>query len=162
MKRFLSVFFIFTFVLLLTSCFDEKKTPFYNSEWLMTNYDSAGELYYHHLILKPEHKVTLRSSYFDSTNIIVWEGTYKVNSKKIVFNFTECNRYEDGKIVGQYDSIRLKKFYNGEFLYSLAELGFPEKEYHLQLIRPKNQIYGETKDIFNNDLEVFVKMQNEE
>lgn len=160
-KCFTSVFVIF-FVLFLSGCFIEKNSPFYDSQWIMHNMDENGIEYYHHLILQPEHKVTLRVSYFDSTNITVWEGTYKIDSKKITFNFKECNHYEDGKIVGQYQDTRIIKFYSGEFLYSIAEIGVPDKKYHLQLIRPKNQIYGEAKDIFNNHLEVFVKMENQE
>ena len=77
----------------LTGCFSEKNSPFYDSEWVMQNYDDNANLYYHHLILKPDHTVMLRVSYADSTNIIVWNGTYKLNSKKFYFDFTECLRY---------------------------------------------------------------------
>jgi len=163
---------IFVFELLLicclfsfTSCFSEKNSPFYDSEWIMQNYDSNANLYYHHLILKPDHKVMLRSSYADSTNIIVWRGTYKVNSKKITFNFEDCSRFEKGENVGQYSDKRLVKFYNGEYLYSLGLLGDgeddEEKVYHLQLLRPKNQIAGETKDIYGNYFEEFVAIIKE-
>ena len=68
----------------MTGCFIERNTPFYDSEWVMQNYDENGGLYYHHLILQPGHKAMLRVSYADSTNIIVWTGTYKINSKNIL------------------------------------------------------------------------------
>lgn len=162
MKKFLLWLPCLLVALLFTSCFSEKNTPFYNSEWIMQNYDADANLYYHHLILKPDHKVMLRSSYADSTNIIVWRGTYKLNSKKIVFSFEDCSRFEKGENVGQYSNKRLVNFYNGEYFYSLGLIGDTEldQNYHLQLIRPKNQIYGETKDIYGNLFEEFVKIPN--
>ena len=157
-------------ILIMTSfifmgCFSEKKSPFYDSEWIMQNYDNNMQLYYHHLILYPNHRVMLRASYADSSNIIVWTGTYKINSKKIDFDFTECVRYENNEIVGQYKSGQLVKYYTGDFYYSVAELGEEsadeesKKQYHLELIRPKNYFYGENKDIFGNHLEEFIKVK---
>lgn len=159
-KIILSFLSLFSLVL-FTGCFFEKSSPFYDSEWIMQNYDNNADLYYHHLILKPNHKVMLRSSYADSSNIIVWRGTYKINSKKIVFNFEDCSRFENGENVGQYSDKRLVKFYTGEFFYSVGLIGDSEetKQYHLQLIRPKNQIYGENKDIYGNYLDEFVKVK---
>ena len=142
----------------------------------MKNYDAQGKLYYQHLILEPDHRVMLRASYADSTNIIVWTGKYKINSKKIVFNFAECVRYENEEIVGQYKAGQLVKYYNGEFYYSVAGIeveGSDKTEemenlketketpviYHLELIRPKNYFYGENKDIFGNPLEEFIKVK---
>ena len=160
MKK-LNFLFIILFSLFMTSCFIEKNTPFYDSQWVMQNYDADGLLYYHHLILEPGHKAMLRASYADSTNIIVWTGTYKIDSKKIKFNFTECVRYEDGEIVGKYTSGQFIKYYTGEFLYSLGvvEEDSGSENYHLQLIRPKNYFYGDGKDIFGNVLEEFVKFE---
>ncbi len=148
--------------LIFTGCFSEKKSPFYNSEWVMQNLDNNNQLYYHHLILSPAHKAMLRVSYADSTNIIVWNGTYKINSKKVVFNFTECVRYENGKITGQYPSGKLVKFYTGEYLYSVATLEEADgtSRYHLQLMRPKNYFYGETKDIFGNFFDEFIRIED--
>ena len=83
MKKSILVFLIILISLSVTGCFSLKKSPFYDSEWVMQNYDNNMQLYYHHLILKPDHTVMLRVSYADSTNIIVWNGTYKINSKKI-------------------------------------------------------------------------------
>lgn len=145
----------------MTGCFIERDTPFYDSEWVMQNYDENGGLYYHHLILQPGHKAMLRVSYADSTNIIVWTGTYKINSTKIKFNYTDCVRYENGEIVGKYTSGQLIKYYTGEYYYSLGaiEVAPGIEEYHLQLIRPKNYFYGEGKDIFGNQLEEFVKFE---
>ncbi len=165
------------FLLSLAGCFSEKKSVFYDSEWIMKNYDAQGLLYYHHLILQPGHKVMLRASYADSSNIIVWTGKYKINSRKFDFDFTECVRYENGEIVGQYKAGQLVKYYNGDFYYSVA--GFeveggsedagssdktesenePAKIYHLELIRPKNYFYGENKDIFGNLMEEFIKVK---
>lgn len=144
-----------------SSCFSEKDSPFYDSEWIMQNYDGNGQLYYHHLILRPDHSVMLRTSYADSTNIIVWRGKYKINAKKIVLNIEDCSRFEKGENVGQYTDKRLINFYKGEYFYSLGLVGDSEeeKQYHLQLIRPKNQIYGETKDIYGNYFEEFVKIE---
>jgi hypothetical protein len=161
MKRVGFVLSIILISLSLTGCFSLKKSPFYNSEWVMQNLDDKGELYYHHLILSPDHKAMLRVSYADSSNIIVWTGTFKANSKKLVFNFSECVRYENGEVVGKYTAGQLIKYYTGDYLYSLALIGDNEedKEYHMQLIRPKNYFYGEAKDIFGNPLDVFVKMQ---
>ena len=157
MKKFSVIFLIFI-TLFFTGCFSEKKTPFYDSEWIMQNYDNQMQLYYHHLVLYPNHRVMLRASYADSTNILVWTGTYKINSKKINFNFSECVKYENGEIVGQYKSGAVVKFYQGDFYYSVAELGEEDsKQYHLELIRPKNYFYGENKDIFGNPLEEFIK-----
>jgi len=159
MKKNLFICVLFVFIFSFTACFNEKDSPFYDSEWIMQNYDAKGDLYYHHLILKPDHSVMLRSSYADSENIIVWRGTYKINSKKIIFNFEDCSRFENGKNAGQYSDKRLVKFYTGEYLYSVGQVGDEDKkEYHLQLIRPKNQIYGETKDIYGNLFEEFVKV----
>ena len=158
--------FIILVCLLFTGCFSEKKSPFYDSEWIMQNYDNQMKLYYHHLILYPNHRVMLRASYADSSNILVWTGTYKINSKKIDFDFAECVKYENGEIVGQYKSGAGVKFYQGDFYYSVAELGEDtgagegeeaKKQYHLELIRPKNYFYGENKDIFGNPLEELIK-----
>lgn len=168
--KFLKPFFLFTvliFISMVTGCYSQKNTPFYDSQWIMQNYDNNMQLYYHHLILKPDHTVTLRTSYADSTKIIVWTGKYKLDSKKITFNFENCIRYEDGKNMGQYEDKRLVKFYNGEYLYSTGLLDKDvtpdsEKVWHLQLIRPKNQIYGETKDIYGNYFEDFVKVDPEQ
>ena len=157
----------------LSGCFSEKKSVFYDSEWIMKNYDAQGKLYYQHLILQPGHKVMLRASYADSSNIIVWTGKYKITSRKFDFDFTECVRYENGEIVGQYKAGQLVKFYNGDFYYSVAgfdvegsekendasEESEPAKIYHLELIRPKNYFYGENKDIFGNLMEEFIKVK---
>lgn len=160
-RRVLSVIFISLLCFFYTGCFSEKASPFYDSEWIMQNYDNNAQLYYHHMILKPDHKVMLRTSYADSQNIIVWRGTYKINAKKIIFNFEDCSRFENGENVGQYGDKRLVKFYSGEYFYSLGLVGNEEdKQYHLQLIRPKNQIYGETKDIYGNFFEEFVKVEH--
>ena len=127
----------------------------------MQNLDDNADLYYHHLILQPGHKATLRVSYADSTNIIVWTGTYKINSRKITFNFTECVRYENGQVVGKYTSGQFIKYYTGEFYYSVAllEEDSGNENYHLQLIRPKNYFYGDGSDIFGNQFEEFVKFE---
>lgn len=158
-KRVLFIFLLTVCGLVFTSCFNEKNSPFYDSEWIMDNYDSNMQPYYHHLILKPGHKVMLRTSYYDSTNIIVWRGTYKITSKKIIFNFEDCSRFENGENVGAYSDKRLINFYKGEYLYSLGLIGDTEEteEYHLQLIRPENLFLGETKDIYGNYFEDFVK-----
>ena len=165
MKKFALIFLVLMAVV-FTGCFSEKKRPFYDSEWIMQNYDNKMQLYYHHLILHPDHRVMLRASYADSTNILVWTGTYKINSKKIDFDFTECVKFENGEIVGQYTSGAVVKFYQGDFYYSVAELGedVPEgeeskKRYHMELIRPKNYFYGENKDVFGNPLEEFIKVK---
>ena len=149
------------FSLTLTACFNEKASPFYDSEWVMQNYDDDGLIYYHHLILQPGHQAMLRVSYADSTNIIVWTGTYKIDSKKIKFNYTDCVRYENGEIVGKYTSGQLIKYYTGEYLYSLGVIqeDSGSENYHLQLIRPKNYFYGDGKDIFGNQFEDFVRFE---
>ena len=164
MKKFCLFALTILFSLSLTGCFSEKESPFYDSEWVMQNLDDNANLYYHHLILSPGHKVMLRASYADSTNIIVWTGTYKINSKKIIFDFTECVRFENGEVVGKYKAGQLIKYYAGEFFYSIALLGESQEEeqYHLQLIRPtgpKYYFYGENKDIFGNHMEDFIKMK---
>lgn len=81
-RKIFLVSFMVIFSFLFVGCFFEKDSPFYDSEWIMQNYDDNAQLYYHHLILKPDHSVMLRSSYADSENIIVWRGTYKINAKK--------------------------------------------------------------------------------
>ena len=160
---------VFLLSISLTSCFSLKKSPFYNSEWIMQNVDENGELYYHHLILLPNHNVMLRVSYADSSNIIVWNGNYKISSKKIIFNFTECLRYENGQVAGQYTDGKLIKYYTGDFYYSVAFLqdenikssdnedSSESGSYHLALIRPNNYFYGEAIDIFGNHFKEFVK-----
>lgn len=162
MKKSLIWIFCLFLTLLFTSCFSKKNTPLYDSEWIMQNSDIDGNQYYHHLALQPGNKVILRVSYFDSTNIIVWQGTYKLKSKKIIFKFDECTRYENGQIAGNYQDGRFIKYYNGEYFYSLGVIESEETDeetYHMQLIRPKNQIYGETIDIFGNYFEDFVKVE---
>ena len=123
MKKSCFVLITILLSLFLTGCFNYKKSPIYDIEWVMQNYDSNMQLYYHHLILKPDHTVMLRVSYADSTNIIVWNGTYKIDSKKIKFNFTECVRYEGGQPVATYEAQKFIKYYTGDFYYSVAELG---------------------------------------
>ncbi len=163
MKKSILGLLIILISLSLTGCFNYKNSPFNDSEWVMQNYDNNMQLYYHHLILKPDHTVMLRVSYADSTNIIVWNGTYKIDSKKIKFNFTECVRFEDGKPVGTYDAQKLIKYYTGDFYYSLGLLDEDkdgsEQRYHMELIRPKNYFYGEATDIFGNRFEEFVKFK---
>ncbi len=187
MKKLFYIFVILT-CLFFTGCFSEKDSVFYDSEWIMKNYDAQGQLYYHHLILQPKHKVMLRASYADSTNIMVWVGKYKINSRKIDFDFTECLRYENGEIVGKYTAGKLIKYYAGDFFYSVAALEAESpsnktdktnsanesksheneaffsdaktpKQYHLELIRPKNFFYGKNIDIFGNPLEEFIKVK---
>ncbi len=150
--------------LLLAGCFNEKNSPFYDSQWIMQNFDDNADLYYHHLVMSPGHKVMLRVSYADSSNIIVWSGTYKINSKKIKFDFTECERYEGGKKVGNYDAGQLIKFYSGDFLYSAAPLTDDngKERWHLQLIRPQNYFYGDGSDIFGNQFDDFIKVEKGE
>ena len=106
----------------------------------------------------------LRVSYADSSNIIVWSGTYKINSKKIKFDFTECERYEDGKKVGNYDAGQLIKFYSGELLYSAAPLADDKgkERWHLLLMRPQNYFYGDGSDIFGNQFDDFIKVEKGE
>ena len=161
MKRLNLICLIILISLSLTGCFNYAKSPFYDSEWVMQNYDDQANLYYHHLILKPDHTVMLRVSYADSTNIIVWNGTYKLNSKKFDFDFTECLRYENGEVVGKYTSGQMIKYYTGDFYYSvgLLEEGDGKENYHLELIRPKNYFYGENVDVFGNYLQEFVKFK---
>ena len=160
MKKLFPALLLISVILVFTDCLSEKNSLFNDSEWIMKNYDSQGKLYYHHLILGMNHSAMLRASYSDSSNIIVWSGKYKINSKKIIFDFTECVRYENGEIVGQYTSGKLIKYYSGEFFYSLAELGELEnRQYHMELIRPKNYFYGENKDIFGNQMEEFIKVK---
>ncbi len=161
MKKSLLFLLIIIFSLSFTSCFNLKNSPFYESMWIMDNKDENNQPYYHQIYFLPKHQVLLRTSYYDSTNIIEWTGTYKISSKKITFNFVDCTRFEDGKEVGKYNQTRLIKFYSGEYLYSLGQIGEEdEKEWHLQLIRPRNQIYGETKDLYGNDFEDFIKIAN--
>ena len=65
--------------------------------------------------------------------------------------------------MGTYDAQKLIKFYTGDFYYSVGLIETSdnnedaEKEYHLELIRPKNYFYGEAKDIFGNRFEEFVR-----
>ena len=164
MKRIAIIVLTVLFPLFLTGCFNEKSSPFYDSEWVMQNLDDNADLYYHHLILQPGHKVMLRVSYADSTNIIVWNGTYKVNSKKIKFDFTSCERYENGKKFGDYNDRKLIKYYTGEFYYSAAPLADDQgkERWHLQLIRPNNYFYGDGSDIFGNQFEDFIKVEKGE
>ena len=79
MKKNCLFFLIILLSLSVTGCFNYKNSPFYDSEWVMQNYDNTMQLYYHHLSLKPDHTAMLRVSYADSTNIIVWNGTYKID-----------------------------------------------------------------------------------
>ena len=164
MKRIAIIVLTVLFPLFLTGCFNEKSSPFYDSEWVMQNLDDNADLYYHHLILQPGHKVMLRVSYADSTNIIVWNGTYKVNSKKIKFDFTSCERFENGKKFGDYNDRKLIKYYTGEFYYSAAPLTDDQgkERWHLQLIRPNNYFYGDGSDIFGNQFEDFIKVEKGE
>lgn len=144
-----------------TGCFSEKKSPFYNSDWIMYNKDSGGERYYHLLRLKPDHTVTLTVSYVGSTNIIEWSGKYKINAKQIVFDFTECTRFENLQEVEKYTSGKIINYYNGKFLYSLGYVENEDKtnRYHLQLIRPGDFFLGDAIDIYGNQLEEFEKVE---
>ena len=160
MKR-KSIFFALFFCFLITSCFSEKKSPFYDSEWLMKNVDQNNQPYFHQLFLNPDHTVTLQASYENSTNVIVWTGTYKITSKKINFNFTKCTRFENLEPVGNYTAGKLIKYYTGDFYYSVAQIDEPDgsKKYHLELKRPEKYFYGKSIDIFGNPLEEFIKIK---
>ena len=143
----------------LVGCFSEKGTPFYDSEWLMPSVDAEGKTYYHQLILTPDRNVVLRVTYADSSKGIVWTGTYRLTAKKIVFDFTDCVRYEKGTVTGKYTSGKMIKFYAGDFFYSVGEVTESDgsQKYHLQLIRPKNYFYRDANDIFGNPMDEFVK-----
>ena len=160
MKK-ITVLFSVLLVLLFTSCFSEAESPLYDSEWLMTNYDQNGHEYYHKLVLTKDHNAVLTASYTDSTNIIQWTGTYKLSSKKIKFNFTECERFEGGEKKGNYKATKLIKYYTGDFIYSVSLIGETEedKKYYLQLVRPETYFYGKGEDIFGNVLDVFEKIK---
>lgn len=156
LKNFLLLILICLF---FTSCYSEKDNPLYNSEWISTNIDANNQTYYHQLFLKPDHTVTLQATYENSTNVIVWTGTYKLTSKKIIFNFTKCTRFENLEPVGNYTTGKLIKYYTGDFYYSVALIEeSPEvKRYHMQLTRPEKYFYGKSTDIFGNQLEEFIK-----
>ena len=92
MKKPLIFGLLIIITILFSGCYEGKNTPFYDSEWIMQNVDGNNQAYYHHLILNPDKTVMLRSSYFDSTNIIVWTGTYKIKSKKMRIDW--CRKEE--------------------------------------------------------------------
>ena len=154
-----------------TGCFSEKDSVLYDSEWAMENYDAQGQLYFHELALQPNHTATLKVMYDETSDGLVWTGKYKINSKKIVFDFTDCVRYENGEPGEKINSTKTIKYYTGEFFYSVGEVGKDsfsateisqsdaEKEFHLALIRPKNYFYGGNKDILGNQMEEFVKIK---
>ncbi|MCR5698153.1 MAG: hypothetical protein K6G52_00790 [Treponemataceae bacterium] len=167
-SNFVMIIMIALLPLVLTGCFSEKDSVFYDSEWFNENYDANGQLYYHDLILQPNHVATLEVMYDKTSNGIVWTGKYKINSKKIVFDFTDAVRYENGEVAEQITSGKVIKYYTGEFFYSVGEIEIfnngtiqsdAEKEYHLDLIRPKNYFYGGNKDILGNQMEEFVKIK---
>ena len=60
MKKSCLGLFLILLSLSLTGCFSYKNSPFYDSEWVMQNYDDNANLYYHHLILKPDHSASVR------------------------------------------------------------------------------------------------------
>lgn len=158
-KRF--IVFVLVFGCLVSSCFSAKKGPFYDSEWIMQNVDENNQPYVHQLFLKADKTVTLQVHYVNSNKVIVWTGTYKLKSKKIVFDFTECVRFENNQAVGRYTAGQFIKYYTGEFLYSVGLIDESDgsQKYHLQLIRPKNYFYREAQDIFGNPLEEFIKVK---
>lgn len=127
----------------------------------MENVDSENNKYYHQLFLKPKHQVTFQSYYENGNAAIVWTGTYKINSKKIVFDFTQCTRFENNEIVGNYTAGQIIKYYAGDYLYSIGLIGEGEdKKYHLQLIRPNdNYFLSNNNDMFGNPFEDFVKQE---
>lgn len=162
MKSWKSLFiFILVFSVCVTSCISAKKNPLYDSEWIMHNVDKDNLPYVHQLFLKPDYSVTLQVHYVNSDKVLVWTGTYKLKSKKIIFDFKECVRFENKQAVGRYTAGQFIKYYTGEFFYSvgLVEDADLQKRYHLQLIRPVNYFYGENVDIFQNPLEEFVKVK---
>lgn len=126
----------------------------------MQNVDNNNQPYYHHLFLNPDHTVSLQASYTNSTNVMDWTGTYKITSNKIIFDFTQCVRYENKVAVGKYTTGRIIKYYTGEFLYSIGLVEDLDKveRYHLQLIRPEEYFYSQSTDIFGNPLQEFVKV----
>jgi len=158
-KSIVMAFILCVLSLLSVSCFNEKESPLYDSEWLLQNLDDKGQEYCHQLFLKPDHQVTLQVYYSNtSSTAIVWTGTYKLKSNKIIFNFDKCMRYENGENIGNYKAGRVIKYFAGEYFYSVGLVGDSEKEYHLQLIRPKNFFYGKNLDFFGNPMEEFVRM----
>lgn len=155
---------LIVFSLLCTGCFNEKKSVFYNSEWIMENTDETGKPYIHQLFLKPDHKVTMQVYYKDNSAVIVWTGTYKLSSKKINFDFTQASRFENNQSVGNYTSGKVINYFDGDFYYSAGLIGenasSENQQYHLQLIRPKKYFYGENLDFFGNPMEEFIKIDN--
>ena len=162
MKKFLSILFAVTMMFTLNSCFSEKDSPFYDSEWVMQSYDAQGQIYFHNLTLKPNHEATLSVLYDKTYDGLYWSGKYKINSKKIEFDFTDCVRFKNNEITDRVISGKVIKYYNGEFFYSLAEAGQnPEvsAQDRMALIRPKGYFYGGNKDILGNQMEEFVKIK---
>lgn len=173
--KFLAVAVLFLTLIIFTGCFSEKNSVLYDSEWLMENYDESGQPYSHTLTLSPNHVATLIVMYDDTLDGLCWTGKYKINSKKIVFDFTDCVRYKNGEIADRITSGKVIKFYAGEFFYSAAEIDIQNNdvgtyfsateqkipgatECRMQLIRPKNYFYGGNKDILGNQMDEFVKM----
>ena len=105
-------------MLTLSGCFSEKDSPFYDSEWIMKNQDAQGQIYYHYLTLLPNHQAKLEVSFEDSPYTILWIGKYKLNAKKIIFDFSDCVRYTNGQPTERYNSGKVLNFYKGDFFYS--------------------------------------------
>ena len=157
--------------IVFTGCFSEKDSPFYDSEWHLENFDAQGQPYFHDLTFEPNHIATLKVMYTDTLDGFCWTGKYKINSKKVVFDFTDCIRYKNEEISDRITSGKVINFYTGEFFYSVAEIEIQNRtdnsgvdntdnsEWRLQLIRPKNYFYGGNKDILGNQLDEFVKLR---
>ena len=66
--------------------------------------------------------------------------------------------YEYEKDNGRDAGLQRQRTGNGEDA-GAGEGEEAKKQYHLELIRPKNYFYGENKDIFGNPLEEFIKVK---
>ena len=157
--RIISVIILVLATAFFTGCYSEKNSPLYNSEWIMQNYDNQGQLYYHQLVFQPGNKVALKVMYAESSSELEWTGKYKINSKKVTLDFTDCNRYENEQLSATLTSTKMIRYYAGEFFYSVETFDTDgDTASILELNRPKNYFYGENKDIFGNKMEKFVKV----
>ncbi|NLK45141.1 MAG: hypothetical protein GX297_00550 [Treponema sp.] len=158
-KSILILLFVSLLSFLFISCFNEKQSILFDSEWIMQNVDEKGQSYVHHLFLNPDYQAVFKVYYKDATIAVVWTGKYKLTSKKLIFNFDKCTRFENDKPVGQYDSTRIIKYFSGDYFYSVGLVGEENKEYHMDLIRPKDYFYNQNIDFFGNPMEEFTLVE---
>ena len=139
--------------------FSYKDSPFFESEWIMKNTDKNEKPYFHKIIFKNKKEVEIQAGYDESNSMLVWSGKYKMNGRKMKFEFESCLRYENGEPVARVIKGNMIKYFNGDFFYALSEPNDEFNCYRMELIRPKNYFYGKNLDFMQQPMDTWCRVE---